>query len=82
MIRSDQICKLEKPFGIILLSTQFHTLDEKKGIHELCEGLNVEFFVHPLAIFDLLYYLDSQKAINGEQVPYLYILNLHHSRYF
>jgi hypothetical protein len=82
MIRSDQICKLEKPLGMILLSTQFHTLDEKKGIHELCEGLNFEFFVHPLAIFDLLYYLDSQKAINGEQVLHLSILNLHHSHYF
>lgn len=65
MIRSDQICKLEKPFRIILLSTQFHTLDEKKGIHEFCEGINVEFLDHPLAMFDLLYYLDSQKAING-----------------
>jgi hypothetical protein len=74
--------KIEKPFGIILLSTQFHTLDEKKAIHELCEGINVEFLVHPLAIFDLLYYLDNQKAINGEQVPHLCILNSHHSRYF
>jgi hypothetical protein len=82
MIRSHQIFKIENPFDIILLSTQIHTLDEKKGIHELWEGINVEFLVHPLVIFNLLYYLDSQKAINGEQVPHLCILNSHHSRDF
>jgi hypothetical protein len=48
----------------------------------LCEGINVEFLVHPLAIFNLLYYLDNQKAINVEQVPHVCILNSDHSRYF